>query len=494
MEKIIHNSYDVYKDMNERTNGQVYLGVVGPVRTGKSTFIKKFMDLLVLPNISDAAEKIRANDELPQSSAGKTITTTEPKFIPKDAVKISLDQVTFEVRLIDCVGFMIDGAAGHMENDAERLVKTPWFAEPIPFTKAARIGTEKVIKDHSTVGIVITTDGSFGDFERSNYIKSEDQTIEQLKSLGKPFVVIVNSSMPQSDMCRKTAESIKKKHHCNVLCMNCQELNIEDVRYIFAELLNEFPVREIIFDAPKWTKMLSDGHVITTNLLGIARQTMENINNMGDAKHFFYSDVPECFENVFVANVDTATGKITLSIRVDNRYYFEMLSEFCGEPIENETQLVSMMKELSAQKQEFMKVSDAIMDVERSGYGIVSPTREQITIEDPEIINVGSRYGIKMKAEANTIYMLSGMIQTEMAPIVGTQTQAQDLLDYIKNSSEKSRDDLWETNIFGKTVEQLVMDGIAEKMHNATDENMEKLRETIQKVMNDNTGLVCLIV
>lgn len=494
MEQNVHNSFDLYHDITKRTNGQVYLGIVGPVRTGKSTFIKRFMDLMVLPNIIDPAEKIRANDELPQSSAGKTITTTEPKFIPKEAVTIKVDQAEFAVRVIDCVGFMIDGAAGHLENDTERMVKTPWFDEEIPFTKAASIGTQKVIKDHSTVGIVITTDGSFGDFERKQYIESEEKTILQLQSIGKPFVVIVNSSNPGGKQCLDVMKQIKDKYHCSTLGINCQNLSTQDVHQIFQEVLNEFPIREIVFDVPKWVKMLGEEHVVFRKLLEIAQQTLDHINCMGDAKRYYFSDVPEYFENIFVSQIDMSRGKMMISIRVEQQFYYAMLSEFCGELIENEMELVNTIKELAAQKEKYSKVSDAMMSVEGCGYGIVTPTREQIQIEDPKLIQSGSRYGVNMKAQANTVYMLSGIIQTELSPIVGSEQQAKDLLSYIKNNSEKGMDDLWETNIFGKTVEELVMDGIHEKMHNATDENMEKLRDTMQKVMNENTGLVCLIV
>ena len=494
MENTEYKEFNLYKDIQARTNGEIYMGVVGPVRTGKSTFIKRFMDLMVIPNITNEADKIRANDELPQSSAGKTIMTTEPKFIPKEAVDILVDELPLKVRMIDCVGFMVDGAAGHLENDEERLVKTPWDANPIPFTKAAEIGTKKVINDHSTVGIVITGDGSFGDFTRNQYEVPEEKTIKQLKAIGKPFVVVLNSTSPTSSKTTELAQKLSDNYKCKVLPIDCQNLNNNDINKIFVALLNDFPIVEIRFDMPKWTQMLSENDEIHASMLTMASNVLKNVNTVSDAKATNYTDVPAFVESIRTGNVDSSCGMINIEIKIDNRYYFDMLSRMCGEEIENEYQLVNLIKSLSEKKKDFDKVCDAVSMVQINGYGVVNPTRDQVHIEEPVVIKNGNRYGVKIKAEATTIYMIQTNIQTEMAPIVGSEQQANDLIDYIKDNSKDSLDGLWDINIFGKTIEQIVTDGISDKIRNITDDNMVKLRETLQKVMNENTGIVCLIV
>lgn len=494
MDNLENSEFNLYKDIQARTNGEIYIGVVGPVRTGKSTFIKRFMDLLVIPNIVNQADKIRANDELPQSSAGKTIMTTEPKFIPKDAVEISLDSLELKVRMIDCVGFMVNGAAGHTENDVERMVKTPWDNNPIPFTKAAEIGTQKVINDHSTVGIVITGDGSFGDFGRNDYQEPEERTIRQLKTIGKPFVVILNSTNPRSQQTTEMAGKLAAKYSCNVVPADCQNLNTEDVNRIFNALLNEFPVVEINFEIPKWAQMLPDDDEIRGALIALASSVLNEINTLNDAKRFSFGNLPSFIESARTGMVDSSKGCMTLDIKIDNKYYFEMLSRMCGETIEDEYQLVNLIRELTCRKNEFEKVSDAVSMVHINGYGVVTPTREQINIEEPVVIKNGNKFGVKIKADATTIYMIQTSIQTEMAPIVGSEQQANDLIQYISDNARDSNEGLWDINIFGKTIEQIVTDGINDKIRNITDDNMNKLRETLQKVMNENTGIVCLIV
>lgn len=488
------NTYNLYREIKARTNGEIYMGVVGPVRCGKSTFIKRFMDLMVIPNIKNLADKERAMDELPQSSAGKMIMTTEPKFIPKDAVNINIDSVDLKVRLIDCVGFMVDGAAGHLENDVERMVKTPWNDEEVPFTLAAEIGTKKVIKDHSTVGIVVTADGSFGDFDSSAYFEAEEKTVKQLKAIGKPFVMILNSAIPNEPKTKEYARKMKEKYGCSVIACDCQNMSVEDIKNILEELLNEFPITEIYFNVPKWAQMLSKDEDIYKCLIDICSKILQDVNTVHDAKKYKYTVMPEFIDNIHTENVDFATGKMQIGIGIDNKYYFEMLSNMCGERIENEYELINLISNLTARKFEFEKVADAVSMVHINGYGVVTPTREQINIEEPVVFHNGNKYGVKIKAEATTIYMIQTNIQTEMAPIVGSEQQAKDLIEYINNNSVDNSDGLWNTNIFGKTIEQIVNDSINDKIRNITDENMDKLRETLQKVMNDNTGIVCLIV
>ncbi len=494
METNMSGTYDLYHDIQKRCDGEIYIGVVGPVRTGKSTFIKRFMDLLVLPNIVNQADKIRANDELPQSSAGKTIMTTEPKFIPKSAVEINLDTVSMKVRMIDCVGFMVNGAAGHLEDETERMVKTPWDENPIPFTKAAEIGTQKVICDHSTVGIVITGDGSFGDFNRDDYMEPEEKTINQLKAIGKPFVMLLNSTNPVNQQTIEMAKKMSQKYSCTVIPVNCQSLSVEDINRIFTNLLNEFPLVEVNFELPKWVQMISEEHVIKNELIELAKDVMSNLNTVDDGKKYRFGALPEFVESARCGEVDLSTGRMCVDIKIDNKYYFDVLSEMCGETIENEFQLVHLIKELTGRKEEFSKVSDAVTNVHINGYSVVNPPREQIVLDEPVVIKNGSKFGVKIKAEATTIYMIQTNIQTEMAPIVGSEQQANDLIRYIKDSARDNNNEIWDINIFGKTIEQIVTDGINDKIRNITDENMVKLRDTLQKVMNENTGLVCLIV
>ncbi len=489
-----NNTFNLYKDIQARTNGEIYMGVVGPVRSGKSTFIKRFMDLMVIPNIKNLSDRERANDELPQSSAGKMIMTTEPKFIPKDAVSINIDSIELKVRLIDCVGFMVDGAAGHLENDMERMVKTPWDKDPVPFTVAAEIGTQKVIKDHSTVGIVITADGSFGDFDHSAYYKAEEKTVRQLKEIGKPFVMLLNTIIPNDLKTKEYARKMQEKYECVVIPCDCLNLSMDNIMTIFSAMLDEFPLNEIYYNVPKWAQLLPKEGAIFSELTHICTAVLKDVDTMQEAKRYKYEEMPEYINSIRTDSVDFATGRMQISIDIDNKYYFEMLSDMSGEKIENEYELIKLISDLTARKQEFEKVADAVSMVHINGYGVVTPTREQINIQEPVVFHNGNKFGVKIKADATTIYMIQTNIQTEMAPIVGSEQQANDLIEYIKNNSMENSEGLWNTNIFGKTIEQIVSDSINDKIRNITDDNMDKLRETLQKVMNENTGIVCLIV
>ena len=492
----IANSYNVYKDIQVRTGGEIYIGVVGPVRTGKSTFIKRFMDLLVIPNIEDVHSKERAIDELPQSAAGKTIMTTEPKFIPKEAAQISLsDETKVNIRLIDCVGFMVDGASGHIENEQERLVKTPWFDHEIPFTQAAELGTQKVINEHSTIGIVVTTDGSFGDLARDNYLKAEEKTISELRKMNKPFIVLLNTNKPYSDDTRALAENLMEKYNVAVTPVNCEQLRKDDINAIMETILNEFPIAELDFFIPKWVEMLPQTHWLKMDLINGVKDIMKKVNLIRDVNSENVKYDSEYIKRCKIDKVSMQDGSVKIFIDFDDKYYYQILSDLIGTPIEGEYQLISTLRELAAMKNEYSKVGTAMEEVRYKGYGVVTPMRDEITIDQPEVIKHGNKYGVKIKAVAPSIHMIRANIETEIAPIVGSEQQANDLINYIKESAEEEPEGIWDTNIFGKSIKQLVDDGINSKVHNMNDESQVKLQETLQKVINDsNGGLICIII
>ncbi len=495
MQNDMTNTYDLYHDIQQRTGGEIYIGVLGPVRTGKSTFIKRFMDVMVLPYMEDEHARTRAQDELPQSAGGKTITTTEPKFIPKEAAKVTLsDDVEVSVRLIDCVGYMVEGAAGHMEGDAERMVKTPWFDEEIPFTQAAEIGTDKVMNDHSTIGLVITTDGSFGDIPRTNYLGAEEKTITALKKLHKPFLVLLNSQKPYSEEAKKLAEEIASRYEVTVLPVNCEQLKKEDIHRILENILYEFPISVIEFYMPKWVEMLPLENRMKQDLVGKVKGLMKD--------YYVIRDVvtkPIAIDSDYVKRVKTDTvnmsdGSVRIQMDVDDAYYYEMLTDMIGEPITDEYQLIGRLKEFAAMKKEYAKVLDAVNSVRMKGYGVVTPSKSEITLNKPELIRHGNKYGVKIKAISPSIHMIRANIETEIAPIVGTEKQADDLIKYI-NDADGGENGIWDTNIFGKTVEQLVSDGINTKVASIGDDSQAKLQDTMQKIVNDsNGGMVCIII
>lgn len=488
--------YSVYKDIEARTGGEIYLGVVGPVRTGKSTFIKRFMELLVLPAIENEHLKNQTRDELPQSSGGKTIMTTEPKFIPKEAAEILLDDETqVKIRLIDCVGFMVEGAAGHIENQQERLVKTPWYEEPIPFTRAAEIGTRKVITDHSTIGLVVTTDGSIGDLKREVYIPAEEKTVQELKGLGKPFVILLNSVKPYSDETGKLAEVLSQKYGVSVLPVNCEQLKREDILRILNQVLKEFPVTQVRFSIPGWLEILSADHWLKAKVIRLARQILEKISQMKDVAASMPDTLEEGIKEVRLGRMDLSDGTVDVDFQMDEHFYYQILSDYAGLPIEGEYQLMQTLSSLAAMKKEYEKFQNAISQVRLKGYGVVTPERSEIVLDDPQVVRHGNRYGVKMRAEAPSINMIKAHIETEIAPIVGSEQQAEDLISYIKKNAGESEDGIWSTNIFGKSIEQIVEDGIQAKVSQVTEECQMKLQDTLQKIINDsNGGMICIII
>lgn len=495
MEFVQNSTYDLYKDIQMRTGGEIYLGVVGPVRTGKSTFIKRFMNLLVLPFMEDENEKERAQDEMPQSAGGRTITTTEPKFIPKEAAQICLGtDIEVSMRLIDCVGYMVEGASGHLEEQTERMVRTPWSAEEIPFTKAAEIGTRKVIRDHSTIGVVVTCDGSFGDLPRESFLEAEERTIRELKELGKPFVVLLNSSRPYADETRGLADEISEKYQVTVMPVNCEQLKREDIHHIMENVLYEFPLTMIEFYMPKWVEMLPCEHRLKQDIIKHIKEWMGELQHVRDISGKTFSFESEYIKKCKLDGISMSDGCVRIVLDIDDRYYYEMLSELVGETIGSEYQLLSTLRDMARMKREYTKVLHAMEAVRYKGYGVVMPDREEIVLEKPELIRQGNKFGVKIKAESPSIHMIKASIETEISPIVGTEEQARDLIRYISDTGT-AEEGIWETNIFGKTVEQLVNDGITGKIAMINEESQMKLQETMQKIVNDlNGGMVCIII
>lgn len=489
------NTFDVYKDIETRTQGEIYIGVVGPVRTGKSTFIKRFMDILVLPNIENENDKSRTRDELPQSAAGKTIMTTEPKFVPKEAAKIQImDGICAKVRLIDCVGYLVDQAAGYMENETERQVKTPWFDHAIPFSQAAEIGTKKVITEHSTIGIVITTDGSIGEISREAYVKAEKKTICELQKIGKPFVVLVNSQKPYSEETKKLAEEIEEEYKVVALPVNCEQLKQEDIKKIMEKILLTFPVSKMSFYIPRWVEMLPSDHKIKKELITCVKDIMNNVTEIKDLQNDIETGGTEYITGIRYTNISMDTGEVDVEIAIDDKFYYELLSEITGTEIKSEYDLLYTIQSLSKVREEYDGISDAMQSVRMKGYGVVNPQKEEIKVEDPVVIKQGNKFGVRIHSTAPSIHMIRANIETEIAPIVGSEKQAEDLIGYIKEKS-RSEEGIWGTNIFGKSIEELIMDGMQNKILTINDESQAKLQDTMQKIVNDsNGGMVCIII
>lgn len=495
MDNAVNKEFDLYKDIQMRTGGEIYIGVIGPVRTGKSTLIKRIMDLLVLPNLPEGSEKTRIMDELPQSGSGRTITTTEPKFLPKEAFELNLSEdVQLKIRLIDCVGYMVNGAAGHMEDEQPRMVKTPWSEEKIPFVKAAETGTRKVMQDHSTIGIVVTCDGTFSELPRENYIEAESRTVAEMKKLGKPFIVILNSSRPYGESAGELAKELESRYQVPVLPMNCEQLRKEDIMKMFENILKEFPITDVEFYVPKWVEMLSEESEIKKDLLEQMKRLMSRIQRIQDIVPENMQMESPYLSRVKIENLNLSNGKVRVTLDIDEKYYYDMLSKLTGEEISGEYELMAIMRELAAMKKEYAKVQYAIDAVRQKGYGVVMPIKEEITLEEPAIVKQGNKYGVKIKATAPSIHMIRANIETEISPLVGNENQASDLIKYIGQSGREDGN-IWGTNIFGKSIEELVEDGIKSKVYQIGEESQVKLQETMQKIVNDsNGGMVCIII
>ncbi|HIZ65935.1 MAG TPA: stage IV sporulation protein A [Candidatus Blautia pullicola] len=486
--------YNIYKDIQARTNGEIYIGVVGPVRTGKSTLVRRFMEQAVLPNMEEQDKK-EVRDQLPLSGSGKLITTVEPKFIPKEAARISVgEDMEAKVRLIDCVGFMVRDAGGNMEDGKERMVKTPWFPQEIPFHQAAETGTRKVIEEHSSIGLVVTCDGSFGEIPRENYIDGEEKTVAELKKTGKPFLILVNSQKPYKEETQNLVQELKKKYQAGVMAVNCQQLRKEDIARILEKILYEFPIVQMEFYVPKWVEMLPADHYLKESLLKGIRELMSRVKYVKDASREQLSMDSEYVRNMVPENICLSNGRVQVRVDMDEKWYYEILSEMTGVGISDEYELIHTMQELAKMKKEYVKVQDAIASVRGKGYGVVTPDKEEIRLEEPVVIKQGSKYGVKIKSVSPSIHMIRANIETEIAPIVGSEEQAKDLISYIKTSDER-KESIWQTNIFGKSIGQLVEDGIHTKLVQIGDESQVKLQDTMQKIVNDSKGgMVCIII
>ena len=487
----------IYRDIAERTKGSVYIGVIGPVRTGKSTFIKRFMDTIVIPNMDGDFEKERAIDEMPQSAAGRTIMTTEPKFIPEQAVAVHLDDnASFNVRMIDCVGYIVPSSLGYVENDAPRMVMTPWFEEPIPFNMAAEIGTKKVITEHSTIGLVITTDGSISDIPREEYEEAEERVITELKEIDKPFIVLVNCTNPYSDESQALCRRLQERYHVPVIAVNCLELSEEEIKNILQKVLYQFPVKEIKVDMPQWLCSLEKEHWLRSAVFTSIKQSASHICRVGQVGDI-HTQVMSCqyVSSSKTTMIDLGTGHARITIDLKQELFFQVLGEKTGMKIENEGALLSCMMQFIHMKEQYDKLKDAYDDVLETGYGIVMPGIDELTLEEPEIIKQGGRYGIRLKAAAPSIQMMRTNITTEITPMVGSEQQSEDLIAYLMKEFDENPSQIWQSNIFGKSLHELVNEGLHNKLYRMPIEARNKVRQTIERIINDGcNGLICIIL
>ncbi len=488
---------NIYKDIAERTGGDIYIGVVGPVRTGKSTFIKQVMETLVLPNILNESAAARARDEIPQSASGRTVMTTEPKFIPEEAVNVAIDDnISFSIKMIDCVGYLVDGALGHIENGEPRMVMTPWSKEGVPFETAAETGTHKVITEHSTIGVMVTTDGTISDIPRENYIEAEKRVAKELTAIGKPFVIVMNSAYPKSEAAKDLSAEMEKNYGCPVLPMNCMEIGEDEIKSILTAILYRFPIKELKVYYPSWSDVLDENHPLRKRIQNYVRQTASKIKTVGQVKTVFSSteNNDEIIKpSICSLSLSNGCGKVELSI--PNSIFYEILGESVGFEIKDEKALVKTISELSAEKKEYDKVKSALASVKETGYGIVTPEKEDLTLEEPEIVKQPGGYGVKLKASAPSIHMIRADIKTEVNPMVGSETQSEELVKFMLKEFEEDPAKLWETNMFGKTLYELIEEGLTTKLEHMPDDARIKLSETLQRIINEGSGgLICILL
>jgi len=491
------NATSIYEDISARTGGDIYIGVVGPVRTGKSTFIAKFMDELVLPNIDGKYDKERARDEMPQSAAGKTVMTTEPKFVPDEAVELSVGgNAKMRVKMVDCVGYVVDGALGQSENGEPRMVRTPWSDEPMPFGEAAEMGTKKVICDHSTIAVLVTCDGSVCELEREKYVSAEERVANELMACGKPFAILLNSAHPESEEAAELARSLEEKYSVPVALVNCLYLDKEDINHILELILSEFPVRSISVDIPSWAASLDESHQLVRALRADILSVAKEIGKVGQIEGKFAALAgKDGIVKVSLDEVDMGSGKAKLSLALENRLYYKTLSELTGLDIDGDDKLIDLICSLSAVKAKYEKIEAALADVEEKGYGIVVPDIEDLSLEEPKLVRHSGGYGVHLKASAPSVHMLKATIQTEIDPVVGSEQQSEELVKFLLSEFEEDPKKIWETNIFGKTLYELVTEGLHAKLSNIPDDARTKLTETLGRIINEGSGgLICIIL
>lgn len=489
-------NFDIYKDIADRTEGDIYAGVVGPVRTGKSTFIKRFMELLVIPHMDNKHKKERTVDELPLSGAGKTIMTTEPKFVPSEAVELTLSEnIKFKVRMVDCVGYLVKGALGHEENQMPRMVTTPWNENPIPFEEAAEIGTKKVINEHSTVGIVITTDGSITDIPRANYIKSEERVIEELQALDKPFVIILNSMHPNLDSTVALAESLENKYGVSVITMDCLNMDVGDVEKIFENLLFEFPVKEVNINLPGWVDGLPRNHWIRQDIMDTLQEAIVDMEKLNQVEGCLdpLRDV-DIVEELIFEEIHLGEGTVDTKVVLKDGLFFKILSEITGYAIDGDYQILNLVIKLAETKKEYDKIENAIREAKEIGYGLVSPSLEEMELAEPEIYRQGNRFGVKLKAKAPSLHILRADITTEVSPLIGTEMQSEELVQYFMSEFESEPSKIWQSNLFGKSLYDLVSEQLQGKLSTMPENTRQKMRKVLEKILNDGSGGLILII
>ena len=491
------DKFNIYKDISERTDGDIYIGVVGPVRTGKSTFIKRFMDQLVIPNIDNVHKQERANDELPQCGAGKTIMTTEPKFVPSEAVELELqDNIKFKVRMVDCVGYLVNGALGHEENQLPRMVTTPWYEKEIPFEEAAEIGTRKVITDHSTIGIVVTTDGSFTNIDRSSYIPSEERVINELKELDKPFIIILNSRNPQLDSTLALKESLKEKYNVPVVAVDCLNMEMSDITEVLNKVLLEFPIQEININLPGWVDGLTNSHWIKKDIIEKIIETTSAIQRLSEMDRVSDDiNTSEIIKNVSVEEINLGKGTVNIKINIDEGLFYKVIAETTGYDIDGEHQILSLITKLSKSKKEYDRIEKALTDVRESGYGLVPPSLEELELLEPETFKEGHRFGVKLRANAPSLHLIKADIATEVSPIIGTEKQSEELVNYLLEEFENDPSKIWQSNMFGKSLHDLVNEQLQNKINMMPIDARTKIQRTLQRIINDGSGgLICIII
>ena len=491
------NSFDIYKDISKRTAGDIYIGVVGPVRTGKSTFIKNFMEKLVIPNIENDYVRTRTQDELPQSAEGTAIMTTEPKFVPNEAVKISLEgNIDLNVRLIDCVGYIVDGASGHIIDGQPRMVSTPWSEQKMPFAQAAELGTQKVIKDHSTIAVVLTSDGTIANIPRESYINSENRVINELKDINKPFVIVLNTAAPESEATLEIARQMENKYGSRVIVTDCKNLSQEDINKILEEALYQFPVGEIDIMLPKWLEAMPLKHWLKESIIDSLREMAQKIRGIRDIqKNIATLEENENVKKIYADNINLGDGKGNVEVSLKDNLFYNILSETTGMEIASEYELISMMKQLSEAKRAYDKIRFALDEVNKKGYGIVTPSVEEMTISEPQVLKQGNRFGIKIDADAPSIHMIKTNIKTSVAPIVGSEEQSKELVGYLKGQYKDNPENMWEYSIFGRSLKDLITDDLNAKLLRMPEDTQYKFKEALQKIINEGSGgLICIML